>query len=105
MIRKRDRKITSKTARSMCTWSHYTFRQRLLDKAQLHPWCKVSICDEAYTSKTCGQCGALHQKLGGNKTFCCPAADCGDRADRDGPPLRATFCCATSPSTDNIRCC
>lgn len=81
MIRRGERKLRCKTVRQMCTWSHYSFRQRLLDKAALHPWCKVVICDEAYTSKTCGQCGAIHQKLGGNKTFRCPT--CAYEADRD----------------------
>lgn len=36
---------------------------------------------EEYTSKTCCNCGALHQKLGGNKLFKCPG--CGFTADRD----------------------
>ena len=39
------------------------------------------VVDEAYTSKTCEECGYLHQKLGGNKTFECPK--CGHTADRD----------------------
>ena len=81
MVRRSARKLHSKTARGMCTWAHYRFRQRLLQKAELYPWCKVVECDEAYTSKTCGACGALHGKLGSNKTFVCPS--CGYEADRD----------------------
>lgn len=77
------RKINGKTARAMCTWAHYRFRQRLLQKAELQPWCRVIECDEAYTSKTCGACGHLHHKLGGSKRFRCPRADCGYEADRD----------------------
>ena len=73
MVARSRRKIRSKTARAMMTWAHYQFKQRLLFKRQEYPWCKVVICDEAYTSKTCGRCGALHQKLGGNKTFKCPS--------------------------------
>jgi hypothetical protein len=34
-----------------------------------------------YTSKTCCNCGTLHQKLGGSKSFRC--AGCGFHADRD----------------------
>jgi len=83
MIKKRDRKLRSKTVRQMCTWAHFRFRQLLIAKAELFPWCKVIICDEAYTSKTCGQCGQLHQKLGGNKTFKCPQPTCHYVADRD----------------------
>jgi transposase len=81
MIRRIDRKLHKKTVRSMCTWSHFSFRQILLQKAELFPWMKVAIVNEAYTSKTCGSCGHIHQKLGGNKTFCCPS--CGNKADRD----------------------
>lgn len=81
MVARARRKIRSKTARAMMTWSHYLFKQRLLFKRQEYPWCKVAICNEAYTSKTCGGCGVLHQKLGGNKTFKCPS--CGIVLDRD----------------------
>jgi putative transposase len=83
MVRKRDRKLRSKTVRQMCTWAHFRFRELLIAKAELFPWCKVIICDEAYTSKTCGRCGALHQQLQGNKTFKCPQPGCGYVADRD----------------------
>lgn len=81
MIRKRDRKLNRKTVRQMCTWSHYAFRQSLLSKAELFPWVSVVVVDESYTSKTCEECGSLHQKLGGNKKFKCPC--CGFTADRD----------------------
>lgn len=82
MVRKgANRKLHSKTARGMCTWAHFRFRQRLLSAAELRPWCKVIVCDEAYTSKTCGRCGELHEKLGANKTFKCPKCDY--VADRD----------------------
>ena len=81
MVARARRKIRSKTARAMMTWSHYRFKQRLLFKRQEYPWCKVAICGEAYTSKTCGVCGALHHKLGGSKTFKCPS--CHVVLDRD----------------------
>ena len=81
MVARAQRKIRSKTARAMMTWSHYRFKQRLLFKSQEYAWCKVVVCSEAYTSKTCGVCGALHHKLGGNKTFKCPA--CHIILDRD----------------------
>src|SRR5262249_29836861 len=62
-------------------WSHYRFRQRLLAKAREYPRCKVVLVDEAHTSKTCGCCGVLNQKLGGSKVFLCLA--CRARCDRD----------------------
>ncbi|PKY54876.1 hypothetical protein RhiirA4_328888, partial [Rhizophagus irregularis] len=29
------------------------------------------LCSEYYTSKTCGSCGLVNDKLGGSKTFKC----------------------------------
>ncbi|RHZ77223.1 hypothetical protein Glove_184g52 [Diversispora epigaea] len=81
MIRHGQRRIRSKTARAMCTWSHYRFRQHLINKAREHPWCQIVVCTEEYTSKTCGFCGYIHEKLGGSKEFCCP--QCKTKIDRD----------------------
>jgi putative transposase len=81
MVRCGRRKITRKTVRAMLTWSHYRFRQRLLAKAREYPGCHVVLVDEAYTSKTCGRCGRINDKLGGNKWFRCPS--CGLECDRD----------------------
>lgn len=86
MIRKGKRKLHSKTARAMQTWSHYRFRQRLLNKAKAYPWCHVVITSEEFTSKTCGCCGRLHPKLKGSKSFQCPL--CGYTADRDANGAR-----------------
>ncbi|MCP3663106.1 MAG: transposase, partial [Gammaproteobacteria bacterium] len=81
MVRRRHRKPGSKTARGMCTWAHYRFRQTLLSKAELYPWCKVVVCDEHYTSKTCGACGWINPTLCSSKAFKC--ASCNYTADRD----------------------
>ena len=81
MVKRGKRKINNETARGMMTWSHYSFRQLLKNKAELFPWVNVVECKEPYTSKTCGRCGTLHHKLGGSKTFCCPS--CRYVADRD----------------------
>lgn len=81
MVKKAKRKIRSKTARGMLTWAHYRFQQRLIDKTREYRQCTVVIVDESYTSKTCGACGHIHQKLGGNKVFKCPS--CGVKLDRD----------------------
>jgi putative transposase len=35
MVSKRQRKINSKTARNMLTWSHYRFKTRLMNKARV----------------------------------------------------------------------
>jgi putative transposase len=81
MIRRGQRKIGSRTVRSMVTWSHYRFRQRLIAKSREYPWCRVVLCNESYTSKTCTNCGELHHSLGGSKVFSCPS--CGFVIDRD----------------------
>jgi putative transposase len=83
MSKRVARKINKETTRKMLTWSHYRFRQRLLSKAQKYGEgvVQVVLCTEEYTSKTCGLCGEIHQKLGGNKTFQCPR--CNYCAPRD----------------------
>jgi putative transposase len=86
MTKRTARKLNSKTARSLLTWSHYKFREMLITKAELYPWVKVVVCDEAFTSKTCGQCGHIHDKLGGSKVFRCPK--CSYVADRDANGAR-----------------
>ena len=81
MVMRGHRKIGSRTVRGMLTWSHYRFQQRLLNKSREFPWCKVVLCDEFYTSKTCTGCGVLNNSLGGSKVFRC--GSCGLVVDRD----------------------
>ena len=71
-------KLTSKTARMMQTFSHYSFRQFLIAKAEEYS-AKVVICNEAYTSKTCSYCGKIH-KIGSKKVMKC---ECGVKVSRD----------------------
>ena len=78
---KKQRSIGTKTARAMCTMSHFSFKQRLLSKQREYSNCTVIICDEAYTSKTCGMCGVLNNSLGSKKELECEF--CGYCADRD----------------------
>ena len=87
--RHKTRKINGKVARAMYTWSHYRFQQRLLHKIREYPQCRVVICDEDFTSKTCGRCGFVHEKLGGNKRFKCPS--CHVSLDRDVNGARNIF--------------
>ncbi len=81
MVKRAKRNISSKTARSMINWAHYRFRESLKAKVALYPRCVLYICDEHFTSKTCGSCGHIHQDLGKNKTFVCPK--CAYKSDRD----------------------
>jgi len=90
------RKIRRSTARAMLTWSHYTFREYLIFKAQEFPWVKVHLCTEEYTSKTCTFCGWIKHNLGGNKVFRCPNPGCLCVFDRDINGARNIFlkCCS-----------
>jgi putative transposase len=106
MISRGHRNIGPKTARAMCSWAHYRFRQRLLDKAREYPGCHVLLCDESYTSKTCGACGSVHSRLGGSKRFVCPS--CTASLDRDANGARNILlrylneCGVESPATGSF---
>ena len=78
---KGKRNIGCKTVRQMLNWCHFSFRQFLMHKAMEYPGKRVVVCDEAYTSKCCGKCGTLNEKLGSSKTFSC--SNCSYKADRD----------------------
>ena len=73
--------LRHRTCRGMMTWSHYSFKQKLIQQAQKYKDAIVRIVSEAYTSKTCDRCGHIHRNLGGAVTFTCPS--CGHRALRD----------------------
>ncbi len=79
MVRAYQRTINKTTVRGLLTLAHYRFRMRLL---QLAKRTKTNVLEvnEAYTSKTCGQCGYIDAMLGGKKVFKC---DCGYTCDRD----------------------
>jgi len=72
MTHRRKRKFKARTARALATWSHYCFRQLLLQKSREYPCCRVIRVNEAYTSKTCGMCGQVNSKLRGRMTLSCP---------------------------------
>ena len=74
------RKINSKVARNMMALAHYRFQQCLLYQAKKYGR-KVISMEESYTSKTCGCCGKLNDKLGSSKVFKCSI--CLMEADRD----------------------
>lgn len=61
------KKITKRIASHMRL---YVFKQRLKFKCQLKNIGYMEV-DEAYTSKTCTNCGNINYKLGGNKIYSC----------------------------------
>jgi len=80
MVKKASRKIGSKSTRMMTTWSHYRFRERLAFKCR-ERGSKLVIVNEAWTSKTCSNCGTLKHNLGASKLFHC--VNCNHVFDRD----------------------
>ncbi len=80
MVKRGKRRLSTKTARKMVTWSHYRFKQTLKHQAAKYGCVVVDVTEE-YTSKTCSKCGHIHVKLGGNKRFACPS--CGHNIGRD----------------------
>lgn len=70
MVKKLDRKITSQSVRKMICWKHFTFRQRLLYKAELCN-ANVFVRTEQYTSKACTNCFNIKYNLGGSRTYKC----------------------------------
>lgn len=67
------------TRRALADLSHFTFRLRLAQSSS--KLSKVILCNEAYTSKTCTNCGTINSKLGGKKVFAC--SSCKLIIDRD----------------------
>ena len=69
--------------------SHGAFRTRLCDTANMYPSTRIKTGSEAYTSKTCGNCGVMNMKLGSSEVFKC--GSCGLCADRDIHAARNIF--------------
>lgn len=77
-----QRVLTATNSRLMNTFSFYRFHQKLKSTCALKKN-KLYIVDESYTSKTCGVCGTVNNKLGGLKTFKCVNNNCKIIIDRD----------------------
>jgi IS605 OrfB family transposase len=71
MTKRFTRNINKETTKKMLNWSHFQFRQRLKHKSEEYH-SHVHEVSEHYTSKSCGQCGRIHWKLGSNEVFKCP---------------------------------
>ena len=91
MVRRGQRKLKSKAMRAMMSWNTCQFRVLLQQVALKYTDRHVVIVDEHHTSKTCGVCGLLHQKLAHAKVFRCPS--CQFTWDRDYNEL-AIFSCS-----------
>jgi transposase len=78
-------KLGKMTKRLMTMYRSFDFKQKLEYQVKKYNR-KLVIVDESFTSKTCGQCGKLHNGLNGNKVFKCP--ECGICMDRDASGSR-----------------
>lgn len=67
MSQKGKRKLRSKTVRAMLTWSHYSFKMKLKNKALERGKTVIDVC-EAYTSKTCSWNGEIIN-VGGSRVI------------------------------------
>lgn len=99
MVKRAKRKINKKSARQMLTWAHYRFKQIIKHQADKNGSIVVDV-SEAYTSKTCGNCGHIHRKLGGSKVFKCP--NCQTVIGRDLNGARNILLRALSDSTCSV---
>lgn len=80
MVLKSQRKINRKSVRNMLSWSHGKFASNL-EQMAARKGDLVVRCNEAYISKTCTNCGHIHNNLGGSKIYKCP--QCGHSIARD----------------------
>ena len=87
-IVKRLNHMTSVNKRLTYALSHFTFRCRLQCKAEEYGVNCREVC-EAYTSKTCGNCGEINEQLRDSKIFTCPT--CHFVIDRDIGAARNIF--------------
>lgn len=82
-----SRRLHNKTCRAMLTWSHCAFKRRLVDAARRYGDVKVRICNESFTTKTCGSCGFVWEGMTlADRTFRCER--CGMESTRDGNAAR-----------------
>jgi putative transposase len=88
MVKRADRKISTKTVRQMLSWRHYGLRQRLLNAAKMYN-ATIYIRGEEYTSKICTHCRHCKHNLGGAKIYKC--TECKLKADRDCCGARNIF--------------
>lgn len=65
------KKLDKNSKSKLASLRHCAFVDRLVDKTREYKNCRVFVVGEAYTSKTCGNCGWQHPSLGNKDTFQC----------------------------------
>ena len=69
LVEQDNRRIGNKTVRSLLSWRHYSFRCKMKDKVEMRSNTLI-MTGEAYTSKTCGNCGHI-KDIGSNMIYNC----------------------------------
>jgi putative transposase len=87
MVKKTERKITTKSVRCLYSWRHFTFRQRLINRAKI-TGTNVFVKEESFTTKTCTICGNLNDVKGLHTIKC---SKCKNKIDRDLNGARNEF--------------
>ena len=101
MVLRAKRKINNKTVRSMLNWGHYEFREKLKHKAFMNGT-SVHVVTEAWSSKTCGNCGRIKHNLGGSDVYKCIHTDCKLTRPRDWNAARTIFLMNVESSVGQI---
>jgi transposase len=78
---RRGKKLNTMVKRRSMMLAFGKFRQCLKETSTWYTSPSDAGGSEAYTSKQCGICGTLNDKLGGSEIFKC--CSCGVMADRD----------------------
>jgi transposase len=84
-VKKQGRRLSKEQVRICQALGFYKFRQRLKETASKYGT-KIYKGSEAYTSKQCGHCGFLNDKLGASEVFNCH--NCQAIGDRDAHAAR-----------------
>ncbi|MEO1441993.1 MAG: transposase, partial [Chloroflexota bacterium] len=100
MVEKAKRKIRSKTVRSMLTWSHYHFKERLKQVAFEYGKTVIEV-NEAYTSKTCSWSGEVINV--GSRDIICGSDGISMHRDMNGARGILLRALAESPSAKRFR--
>lgn len=79
-VSSKKRKLNKQSKRVLGKLSHYRFRQCLQNKCQEYG-CQYVEVNEAYTSKTCSNCGKIKNELGDAKIYECKK--CKQKIGRD----------------------
>lgn len=83
MVRKDGRKINKEIVKELLILSHFSFRNKLIIKCDEYQR-NLILTTEEFTTRTCGRCGVINNKVGCNKIFNCYKCDLNINRDLNG---------------------